>query len=83
MALSLALRKLAYRRLLPQTHRDSSKAVCTVTSRAASATQSATLRTEEPISRPTSQQAVTKRSVATRRPASCASGSSSNTSTSE
>ena len=49
-------------RCAPQTRRDSSSAVCTVTSRAASARHSSTVRTDEPISRPMSQQAVTNAS---------------------
>ncbi|EWS64452.1 hypothetical protein Y695_02299 [Hydrogenophaga sp. T4] len=46
--------------LPPQISRHSSSEVCTVTSLDASATQSAVVRTLEPISRPTSQQAPMK-----------------------
>ena len=47
----------------PQRKRDSSSAVCTVTSLCASATHSSTVRTDEPISSPMSQQAVMKPSI--------------------
>jgi len=55
---------------LPQSRRDSSKAVCTVTSLAASARHSSTVRTLEPISSPASQQLVMKDSTRLRKTAS-------------
>ena len=63
VALRKAVKTLARRRTRK---RDSSSAVCTVTSARAIATHSSTVRTLEPISRPMSQQAVMKRSVAWR-----------------
>ena len=89
-------RKAANTRRDPHRKRDSSSAVCTVTSRRAWSTHSSTVRTREPISRPMSQQACMKPSIAVRsgsarvavaspRAASSAwpAGSSTSTSTSE
>ena len=70
----------------PHRKRDSRSAVCTVTSESAIATHSSTVRTLDPISRPASQQAVMKRSVAAPRAspsAGAADGSRTSTSTSE
>ena len=70
----------------PHRKRDSSSAVCTVTSESAIATHSSTVRTLDPISRPASQHPVMKRSVAALRassPPGAAEGSRTSTSTSE
>ena len=82
--------KRPYKSLLPTIKRDSSKLVCTVTSFSACATQSATVRTDEPISKPTSQQLLMKSSIrwrsrgwASKTSLLAASGRSNNTSTSE
>jgi hypothetical protein len=50
----------------PVSSRLSSSAVCTVTSARASSRHSSMVRTEEPISRPMSQQAVMKPSIVAR-----------------
>jgi hypothetical protein len=60
IAAAVASWNCLYSRRCPNRKRDSSIAVCTVTSASASATHSSTVRTLEPISRPMSQQAVMK-----------------------
>eukprot|EP01035_Chromulina_nebulosa_P036161 gene36160-48683_t len=65
MAAALARRNSWNTRREPQMKRLSSSAVCTVTSLRASVMHSATVRTEEPISSPISQQAVMKLPMAT------------------
>ncbi len=66
IALAVAFWKAVKSLRSPPRKRDSSSAVCTVTSAAAIATHSSTVRTLEPISSPASQQSVMKRSVAWR-----------------